>query len=319
MRSRIERLRRRPRAGEEARRDGAIVPKDSIAGNALAALVAIMTFLAAMTNGGVAMLIGSASEWRSEIAREMTIQVRPIAGRDIEAEVAKAAGIARATAGIIEVRAYSRHDSERLLEPWLGPGLSFDDLPVPRMIAVTVAPGAAQDTAALRQILARNVAGASLDDHRGWIGRMRRMAGTAIGGGLAVFALVLAATILSVAFATRGAMASNRPIIEVLHIVGAKQAYIAKQFQRHFLMLGLKGGAIGGGAAMGLLAAAGPVGNLFAGSPGSPGEAEAAALFGSFSIGATGYVMVVAQVVLIALITAATSRQVVLHTLRRLG
>ena len=93
----MERL-RRPPAGEEARGGGAIVPKDSIAGNALAAVVAIMTFLAAMTSGGVAMLIGSASEWQSEIAREMTIQVRPMAGRDTEAEVAKAAETARATA-----------------------------------------------------------------------------------------------------------------------------------------------------------------------------------------------------------------------------
>jgi cell division transport system permease protein len=319
----MERL-RQPRAGEEARRGGAIVPKDSIAGNALAAVVAIMTFLAAMTSGGVAMLIGSASQWQSEIAREMTIQVRPMAGRDIEAEVAKAAEIARATAGIIEVRAYSRQESEGLLEPWLGPGLSLDDLPVPRIIAVRVAPrgGLAPDTAALRRALAEGVAGASLDDHRGWIGRMRRVAGTAIAGGAAVFALVLAATILSVVFATRGTMASNRPIVEVLHIVGAKDAYIASQFQRHFLMLGFKGGAIGGGAAMLLLAAAGPVSDLFAGSlpsPGSPGEAEVAVLFGSFSLGAAGYVLVMAEVVLIALITAATSRQVVLHTLRRLG
>jgi cell division transport system permease protein len=124
------------------------------------------------------------------------------------------------------------------------------------MIAITVAPGAAPDTAALRQALAQEVAGASLDDHRGWIGRMRHVAGTAMAGGIAVFALVLATTILSVAFATRGTMASNRPIVEVLHIVGAKDAYIANQFQRHFLMLGLKGGAIGGGAAVLLLAAA---------------------------------------------------------------
>ena len=319
----MERL-RQPRAGEEARRGGAIVPKDSIAGNALAAVVAIMTFLAAMTSGGVAMLIGSASEWQSEIAREMTIQVRPVTGRDIEAEVAKAAAIARATTGIIEARAYSREESERLLEPWLGPGLLLDDLPVPRIIAVRVAPRTAPDTAALRRALVEGAAGASLDDHRGWIGRMRRVAGSAIAGGVAVFALVLAATILSVAFATRGAMASNQPIVEVLHIVGAKDSYIASQFQRHFLVLGLKGGTIGGCAAMLLLAAAGPVSNLFAasvgrpGNPGNSGEAEAAALFGSFSLGAAGYVMVVAEVILFALITAATSRKVVLHTLRRL-
>jgi cell division transport system permease protein len=313
LRKKLQRLRGSPR--DQARGDGAIVPKDSIAGNALAAVVAIMTFLAAVTSGGVAMVIGSATAWQSEIAREMTIQVRPTAGRDLEAEVGRAEAIARAAPGIAEVRAYTRQESERLLEPWLGPGLSLEELPVPRMIAVRVASGGVPDTAALRQALAREVAGASLDDHRGWIERMRRMASTAIAGGLAIFGLVLSATILSVAFATRGAMASNRPIVEVLHFVGAKDAYIASQFQRHFLILGLKGGAIGGGAAMLCLALAGPVSDLFVGTA---GEAQAAALFGAFSMGPMGYVMVAAEVVLIAAITAVTSRQVVIHTLRRI-
>ncbi len=300
------------RPAEQAR-SVSIVPKDSIAANALAAVVAIMTFLAAVTSGGVAMVIGSASEWQSEIAREITIQVRPISGHDIEAEVTRAADIARGTRGIEDVRVYSRRESERLLEPWLGPGLSLDDLPVPRMIAVRVAPGAVPDVAALRETLMREVTGASLDDHRGWIDRMRGMARTAVAGGLMVFGLVLAATILSVTFATRGAMASNRPIVEVLHFVGAKDAYIARQFQRHFLTLGLKGGALGGGVAIVFLALAGRIGDLFVGTAGG---AEASALFGSFSVGALGYFIVVAEIILIALITAVTSRQVVIHTLR---
>jgi len=315
LRKRLERLRRSARPGDQGRGDGAIVPGDSIAANALAAVVAIMTFLAAVTSGGVAMVIGSATEWQSEIAREMTIQVRPVAGRDIDAEVARAEEIARATRGVEDVRTYSRKESERLLEPWLGPGLSLDELPVPRMIAVRLAPAGAPDTAALRQALSREVAGASLDDHRGWIDRMRRMATTAIAGGLMVFGLVLAATTLSVAFATRGAMASNRPIVEVLHFVGAKDAYIAGQFQRRFLTLGLKGGALGGGAAVLFLALAGPVSDRFVGTAGGT---EASALFGSFSMGLTGYVMVVAEVMLIAVITAVTSRQVVIHTLTRI-
>ncbi len=213
------------------------------------------------------------------------------------------------------MRTYSRKESERLLEPWLGPGLSLDELPVPRMIAVRLAPGGAPDTAGLRQTLSREVAGSSLDDHRGWIDRMRLMATTAIVGGIMVFGLVLAATILSVAFATRGAMSSNRPIVEVLHFVGAKDAYIAGQFQRHFLTLGLKGGALGGSAAVLSLALAGPVSNLFVGTA---GEAEASALFGSFSVGFVGYLLVVAEVMLIAVITAVTSRQVVIHTLTRI-
>jgi cell division transport system permease protein len=305
-------LRRETSQREHSRGEATIVPKDSIAGNALTAVVAIMTFLAAVTSGGVAMVIGTASEWQSDIAREITIQIRPTAGSDIDGQILKAEGVARATPGVVEVRTYSKAESDRLLEPWLG-GLSLDELPVPRMIAVRVAPGARLDNAALRQALAAQVAGASVDDHRGWIDRMRRMAAAAVAGGLGIFGLVLAATVLSVAFATRGAMASNRPIVEVLHFVGAKEAYIASQFQRHFLALGLKGGAIGGIAAMAFLALAGPISDLFVGTA---GEAQATALFGAFSIGPVGYAIVAAEVILIAGITAITSRQVVVHTLR---
>ena len=316
LRKSFARLRRRPaRPGRETRGDVHIVPKDSIAANALAAVVAIMTFLAAVTSGGVAMVIGSANEWQSEVAREMTIQVRPTPGRDIEAEISRAQALARSAPGVAEVRPYSRQESDRLLEPWLGSGLVLDDLPVPRMIAVRVARGVAVDTAALRQSLTQGVAGASLDDHRSGINRMRGMAKAAIAGGMGVFALVLAATVLSVTFATRGAMASNRPIVEVLHFVGAKEAYIASQFQRHFLGLGLKGGALGGIAAMLCLMLAGRVSDMFIGTA---GEADAAALLGRFSMGFTSYVVLAAEVGLIAGVTALTSRQVVIHTLRNI-
>lgn len=315
LRKGLARVRRSPRPGRDTRGDNSIVPKDSLSANALTAVVAIMTFLAAVTSGGVALVIGSANEWQSDVAREMTIQVRPIPGRDLEVEVNKAQALARAAPGVVEARAYSREESNRLLEPWLGSGLSLDDLPVPRMIAIKVARGAAVDTAALRRSLARDVVGASLDDHRGGIDRMRRMAKTAIVGGIGIFGLVLAATVLSVAFATRGAMASNRPIVEVLHFVGAKEAYIASQFQRHFLWLGLKGGVLGGGAALLCLALAARVSDLFVGTA---GEAEAAAMFGSFSMGFMGYFVVTAEVALIAAITALTARQVVIHTLRHI-
>ena len=302
------------RSGRETRGEVHIVPRDSIAANALAAVVAIMTFLAAVTSGGVAMLIASANDWQSEVAREMTIQVRPTPGRDIEADIAKAQQLARAAPGVAEARAYSREESNRLLEPWLGSGVSFEDLPVPRMIAVRIARGASVDTVALSRALSQQVASASLDDHRAGIGRMRGMAKAAIAAGMGVLLLVLAATVLSVAFATRGAMSSNRGIVEVLHFVGAKEAYIASQFQRHFLGLGLKGGALGGVAAVLSLILIRRISDLFIGV----GEAEAAAMAGRFSLGVTSYLVVAAEVGLIAAVTALTSRQVVINTLRHI-
>jgi cell division transport system permease protein len=294
------------------RSDASIVPKNSIAGSALVAVVAIMTFLASLITGAVMLVIGSTAEWQSEVAREMTIQVRPTPNRAIDDEVAKAVAVARAARGVTEVRPYSRQDSARLLEPWIGTGLAIDDLPVPRIIVVRLQSGIQPDVVALRAALAQQVAGATLDDHGGWVDRMRTMAGSAVAIGIGMLALMLTATILSVAFATRGAMAANRPIVEVLHFVGARDGYIARQFQRHFLALGLKGGAIGGGAAIALFALAQLLVDRVIGTAG--GE-QIAALFGSFSIGALGYGLIALQIVVNAIVTAGASREVVNRTL----
>jgi cell division transport system permease protein len=292
--------------------DTALVPRNSISGRALVAVVAIMTFLASITTGAVILVGTAASDWQSDVSREVTIQVIPAAGRDMEATVQKASALARGFPGIGDVLPYSKEQSSKLLEPWLGSGLSLDELPVPRLIVVRIAPGAAPDIPQLRRNLAEQVPGAVLDDHRGFIERMRAMAGTAVAAGVFVLILVVAATMLSVTFATRGAMATNKPVIEVLHFVGAKNGFIAGHFQRHFLMLGLQGGVLGGGVAVLLFALAGVFSRWFAGS--AAGE-QTSALFGSFAIGMGGYLAVAVQIVLIAVVTALTSRHTVNRTL----
>jgi cell division transport system permease protein len=296
-----------PRTGKEA----SIVPADSISGRALLAVIAIMTFLATLTLGAVVLVRSVAGDWQSAVAREVTIQLRPSEQRDIEADVRKAVALAEATPGIAGVRPYTKEESARLLEPWLGSGLELGELPVPRLIVVRVA-AAEPDFAALRKQLAE-IPGVTLDDHRGFVDRMRAMARTAVVLGLGVLFLVLAAAMMSVMFATRGAMSTNRQIIEVLHVVGAKEGFIASEFQRHFLLLGLKGGAIGGGAAMALFALAGVMSDWF---KGSAGESQIAVLFGSLSLGPEGYGAMVGLVVLIAAVTAGTSRLTVRRTLK---
>jgi len=290
----------------------ALVPRNSISGRALVAVVAIMTFLVSLTTGAAVLVSKAAGEWQSDISREVTIQVLPAPGRDLDATADKAASVARAFAGIVEVQSYSKEDSIKLLEPWLGSGLSLDELPVPRLIVVKIAPDATPDIAQLRRLLAEQVPGATLDDHRGWIGRMRTMAGTAVALGICILVLMFAATMLSVTFATRGAMATNKAVIEVLHFVGAKNGFIARHFQHHFLILGLQGGAIGGGAAIVLFVLASVLSRWFDGTAGGD---QASALFGSFSIGFIGYAAVLAQVALIAGVTALTSRHTVNNTL----
>lgn len=289
-----------------------LVPRNSISGRALVAVVAIMTFLASLTIGAAILVSKAAGEWQSDISREVTIQIIPASGRDVDAAVEKAVAISRASAGIVEVRPYSKEESAKLLEPWLGSGLSLSELPVPRLIVMKIAQDTPPDLAQLRRVLADQVPGAVLDDHRGWIGRMRAMAGAAVAAGICILILMFAATVLSVAFATRGAMATNKAVIEVLHFVGAKNGFIARHFQHHFLILGLQGGAIGGGAAIILFVLAGAMSRWFSGTAGGD---QTSALFGSFSIGLGGYAAVLGQVVLIAVVTALTSRHTVNTTL----
>jgi cell division transport system permease protein len=287
----------------------ALVPRNSISGRALVAVVAIMTFLVSLTTGAAVLVTKAAGEWQSDISREITIQIMPAPGRDLDTSVNRAVAIARAISGVLEVRPYSKEESMKLLEPWLGSGISLSELPVPRLIVIKIAADTAPDLGQLRRVLADQVPGAVVDDHRGWIDRMRAMAGTAVAVGVCILILIFAATILSVAFATRGAMATNKAVIEVLHFVGAKNGFIARHFQHHFLVLGLQGGAIGGGAAIVVFLAATMISHWLVGGD------HGSALFGSFSIGIAGYVAVLGQVVLIAVVTAWTSRHTVNSTL----
>src|SRR6266568_8511972 len=302
----------RPQVPARARNLSPIVPRASISGRALVAVVAIMTFLASITTGTVLLVSASAAEWQSEVASEITIQVRPMAGRDIDRDVAAVAEAMRAQRGIVEIRPFTREESAKLLEPWLGSGLSLDDLPVPRVIIARVQPGTPLDLPQLRGRVTQVTPSASVDDHRAWIGRMRSMSGATVFSGIGILALVIVATIISVSFATRGAMAANRPIVEVLHFVGAGDRYIANRFLRHFLRLGLEGGLIGGGIAMLAFGFSESIAGWFSGTP--VGD-QFAALLGTFSLRPSGYIVLAVQAVLIGAITAVASRQTLFATL----
>lgn len=304
-----------PGPGPALGRNQPLVPAASIAGRALITVIAIMTFLAGLTTGAAQLVAEASAGWRSDVAREVTVQIRPTPGRDAEADVARAAAIARATRGIADIRVYTRTESERLLEPWLGTGLNFDELPVPRIIVLKTDPATPPDFPALRGALGE-IRGATLDDHRMWVERLAAMANTLVALGIGIVALVIAATALAVAFATQGAMAGNREIIEVLHFVGATDSYIARQFQRHFLQLGLRGGGIGGALSILFFLVIGHFANAWIATPGGD---QVKALFGAVGIGLGGLVAIVLIALLVAGVTALVSRLTVRRTLRELS
>jgi cell division transport system permease protein len=289
-----------------------IVPPGNVAGRALMTVIAIMTFLASLTLGAVTLVADTASDWESQISREVTVQVRPDEGLDMAASLARVRAIALGTSGVASADIMDDAATGRLLEPWLGEGLDLDELPVPRLILVSIDEANPPDFAALRSAITIAVPQASLDDHRAWVSRLVSMANATVLVGAAILALVMIATVLTVIFATRGAMSGNRHIIEVLHFVGARSSFIAAEFQGHFLKLGLLGAAAGGLAALFVFIA---MGWWTRSNQATPEADQISALFGSFAIGWAGYAGVVLVVATVGVLTALTSRWTVLNQL----
>ncbi|MEK1888794.1 MAG: ABC transporter permease [Phyllobacterium sp.] len=291
-----------------------IVPAGNVVGHALMIVIAIMTFLACLTIGAVSLVQSTAATWQSQISTEATIQIRPVEGEDMEALLAKASSIAQGFAGVKATRIIDRAATARLLEPWLGSGLDIDELPVPRLVVVTLDEAALPDFAAIRAALVKDVPGASFDDHRNWVDRLVSMARSTVLIGTAVLALVIAATVLTVIFATRGAMAGNGHIIEVLHFIGAEQTFVARQFERHFFWTALRGALCGGALAIAifLMIAWWSSRNLA-----TPEADQATALFGNFSIGSSGYTGVVLIILAVSVLTMITTRVTVIAHLRQ--
>jgi cell division transport system permease protein len=303
-------------AAPALRRNAPLVPLDSAEGRALVGVIAILAFLAALCACAAQLVAAASAQWRSTIAQEMTIQVRPLAGRQMEADVARAVDLAKGSAGITDARAIPKAEAERLLEPWLGSGLDLTDIPVPHLIVLKLDPAARVDAEALKQKLAEAVPGASLDDHALWLARLSTMARAIVGVAIATVALVLLATSLAVAFATRGAVAANREVVDVLHFVGADDSFIAREFQHRFFRMGLKGGAIGGALALLLIALCG---FMIARWSGGATRDQIEALFGAFEIGWQGYASVIAVAAFASAMTGVVSRLTVRRMLHGVG
>jgi len=281
-----------------------IVPERSVAGRTLLLLITIMSFLSAVTLGGVVLVQKSAIAWSADVGREVTIQVRPVEGEVMDSNLRTAVSLAQSTPGVTSARALTVEESQNLLEPWLGAGLDLTAIEIPRLVVVQLADPAEADIEGLERNLGA-VKGASLDTHAAWRQQLNTMAGTIVLSGLLVLILIGAATVLAIIFATRGAMASNREIVDVLHYIGASNRFIAGEFQGRFLSIGLQGGLLGTVAALLFFALIGTAaGNMLSSEAG----AQVGVLFGRFALGIAGIVGIVAVVPVIAALTAITSR-----------
>jgi cell division transport system permease protein len=221
-----------------------LMPPDRGGAATLNTIVAVMSFLACLTLGAVLTVSNLASEWTRGLAGAMTVQLMPVAESAPEDQVAAALKIVESWPGVDSARALTKSQAARLLEPWLGQGNVLEDLPVPQLIEVQASPTAKIDAAGLRAALAA-VPGAELDDHKRWNEELSAFARSSAGTGWMVLLLIAVATLSIVAFATQAGLEAHRDIVEIVHMIGARDTFIAREFEQHFFWLGLRGGLVG--------------------------------------------------------------------------
>jgi cell division transport system permease protein len=214
-------------------------------------IVAPMVFLSAVALAGAFILNGLISRWDRDIAGTLTVEVAAAPG-----DAADSAGPSRVRVervlqllqndpNIKEAHALSQEQLVALLAPWLGNSDVLKDLPLPALIDVTVKQDSDLDIEALAGKIARDVPGASLDDHRRWLARLIGLSRSIEWLAVGIVTLIGLVTTMTVYYATRTGMAIHREVIEVLHVIGAPDGYIADQFAHRAFVLGLRGGLLG--------------------------------------------------------------------------
>jgi cell division transport system permease protein len=223
----------RPRLDLPLERDGS--------GRFLPWIIALMVYLAALALAGMIVLHGAVGRWDTALAGTLTAQLPP--GDPVELD--RALALLRGTSGVRSAEPLDTAANAALLERWLGPGTLQEGLDLPRLIDLRVDPAASLDRAALAQRLAAAVPGARLEDDRRWLDRLFDTAFAIETVAAAIVALVGGAAVLSIVFATRTSLAIHHGAVEVLHLIGARDGYIAGQFQWQALRLGMRGGIAG--------------------------------------------------------------------------
>jgi cell division transport system permease protein len=209
----------------------------------------VMCYLACLAIGALILINRAVDGWTRGLSREVTVQIREMQNLDIETELSKAVALLQATPGISQVEALERSAGLKLLEPWLG-SVNLEELPVPRLIRVTVDDLTPPDFEKLETALKVSIKGASLDTHRRWEAELTRMAHTLSLLSVLILTLICASAIAMVVFAARSVLEANKEVVDVLHLVGAKDGFIARQIDKLFMISGLSAGLIGVGLAV---------------------------------------------------------------------
>jgi cell division transport system permease protein len=289
-----------------ARANAPIVPPGSVTGSSLTLVIAIMSFLAALTAGGVYVIFNAANVWTNKISAEITVQIQQRAGDSGDEKSAEITRFISDQNGVKRVTPFTREQSLKLVEPWIGKSEVLKSFAIPRLIAVEIDRDNPPDISTLKKVLEAKYPGALLDDHGHWRHEIRRLTRLLELAGIGMLFLMATATGAVIIAAATSSLASNREIVSVLNFVGAEEKFIARQFEAHFLKVGIKAGIAGVGLAAIVFLCLPYLTEGVSSSVTS--QAEIRRLVGAGTLDSYGYIVLLFVVIAVAAICKMTSR-----------
>jgi len=279
-----------------------ILPRNMLGSRLLPLVIAVNVYLASLAILGGLALIGATGQWATEIEQLVTVQVPPESGVSGDAVVKSVLGVLRDHPGVAQARALELSEMEALLAPWLGQSAAIKDLPLPQLVDVELRPDGDLDS--LRKRLDAEFPGVEIDDHRQWREQMQSIATSARLICWSLVAMISLAAIAVIIFATRASLENQNELVALMHLIGAHNSFVAGEFQKHFLGIGVIGVLIG---LVPVVLTIGAVLYLTGDDP--------APWMGRMTLGPVDYILAALPPLTAALITMLTARLTVLRAL----
>ena len=226
-------------------RPASLLPRDPAQDAALIFVTAVLCFFACLAILAAVGAHRAAHGWTTQLTGSATVLIRPGPGESADAAAARAAEALSGVAGVKEAAALEREKAEALVRPWLGDQIDLSRLPVPRLVTVDLDDAHPATAPTLRAALAKAGVDGVVDDHSRWIGDITRGAAMARLAAILIAALMSLAAIAVIIFATRAGLAARADVVQVLHLSGARDRFVAGLFMWRFAALAWVAGVIG--------------------------------------------------------------------------
>lgn len=218
----------------------------------LVILIALMSFLLVLACAGTLILNDMTQRWSSGLQNKITVEISSetaegyVLSQDtIRKETVKLQKMLEKHPLIKNASPLTNEEIRALISPWIGADLALDGIPLPGLIAIDLKKADIKSISQLEKIIKQTSKYGHLETHKDWLNDFLSLIKSLKTLSLMIALLILSITIIGISAAMHARLALHQKNVQLLHLMGASDDYIARQFLPHATIIALKGSLIG--------------------------------------------------------------------------